>query len=221
MERIQKYINNCPNKNEIYLETMDLFFEGLDEESLWNMFQQRVNPEYSASVHELQNIDHVCDRCNTPMLTNEVESYAVCSNCGLTKAIMIMLVNYKYKRWEFTGYPYKRITHFRKHLKKLDRNVDVSRELQETLERMFKSIQSPFNRHKPQSRKNFLNYSYIIKKLLELNNNHEASTSLRYLKSKNKLRAHDKIWKGICDELGWTFSPSIKPITVTQPISVT
>ncbi len=167
MDRIREYINNRSDKNEIYLQTMDLFFEDLDEPSLWNQFIERVQPELAAK--QIQNIDHICEHCEQAMLTNEPEAIAVCQLCGLTKQLLIMYVNYKDKTWELTGYPYKRITHFRKHLKKLDRRMDVSRELHDRLEHMFKVIQTPFNKHRPTKRKNFSNYSYIIKKLLELN----------------------------------------------------
>ena len=86
MNRIQEYLSTCANRNEIYLNTMDLFFNNqLDEESLWKEFQQRVNPEYYDKV--VEDTENVCGECKIPMLTNEPESIAVCQNCGLTNTL--------------------------------------------------------------------------------------------------------------------------------------
>ena len=41
-------------------------------------------------------------------------------------------------------------------------------ELEEKLRTMFKMIQSPFLKHAPVKRKNFLSYSYVIHKFLQL-----------------------------------------------------
>ena len=41
-------------------------------------------------------------------------------------------------------------------------------ELEEKLRDMFKQIQGPFIKHSPKNRKNFLSYSYVLHKFLEI-----------------------------------------------------
>ena len=44
----------------------------------------------------------------------------------------------------------------------------ISRETEEELRRMFKEIQIPFHKFCPKSRKNFLSYSYVLHKFVQL-----------------------------------------------------
>ena len=77
---------------------------------------------------------------------------------------------------------------------------------------MFNEIQKPFEKYKimysPQ-RKNFLNYDYVLYKMLELLNKDEFLNCFSLLKSREKLYEHDKIWRGICSDLQWEFIPTI------------
>jgi predicted RNA-binding Zn-ribbon protein involved in translation (DUF1610 family) len=81
-------------------------------------------------------------------------------------------------------------------------------EVEEQLCNMFLKIQDSFERHCPPGRTNFLSYSYVIYKFCQLLNYTEYLKSFNLLKSKDKLRQQDKIWKNICADLGWTFHPS-------------
>jgi len=85
----------------------------------------------------------------------------------------------------------------------------ISREKEEMLRKRFKQIQIPFERNCPKGRVNFLSYSYILHKLCLLE---ELDGFVKYfplLKSPEKLRMQDKIWKAICRDLRWQFIPSI------------
>lgn len=85
----------------------------------------------------------------------------------------------------------------------------ISSEYEELLRTMFKEIQEPFFKHCPDTRKNFLSYSYVLYKFCELL---ELDYLLQYfplLKSREKLQQQDVIWKCICQELQWEFIPSI------------
>ncbi|CAH6421617.1 Poxvirus Late Transcription Factor VLTF3 like [uncultured virus] len=73
---------------------------------------------------------------------------------------------------------------------------------------MFKQIQKPFANNSHLSR-NFLSYTYVLKKFTELLDINNLEEYLPNLKSKEKLRSQDKIWKNICGELNWKFIPSI------------
>lgn len=87
--------------------------------------------------------------------------------------------------------------------------MQMSPELEEKLRNMFKLIQAPFLRFAPPGRKNFLSYSYVLHKLLQLLGEDDFLTCCTLLKSKDKLLVQDQIWKKICEELNWDFIPSV------------
>ena len=81
--------------------------------------------------------------------------------------------------------------------------------LEEKLKRMFCRIQSPFVRHSPAMRKNFLSYGYVLHKFVELLGEDAYLSKFPLLKSREKLRMQDSIWRAICNDLDWQFIPSI------------
>ncbi len=81
-------------------------------------------------------------------------------------------------------------------------------QLEERLRYMFKEIQDPFEKHCPKNRSNFLSYSYVLYKFCELLEEDEYLPYFPLLKSKEKLRQQDVIWKGICGELKWEYIPT-------------
>ena len=82
-------------------------------------------------------------------------------------------------------------------------------ELEEKLRDMFKQIQGPFIKHSPKNRKNFLSYSYVLHKFLEILGEDEYIKYFPLLKSREKLYQQELIWKNICEDLGWEFIKSI------------
>ena len=85
----------------------------------------------------------------------------------------------------------------------------ITKEMEEKLRFMFKEIQTPFELHCPKNRKNFLSYSYVIHKFIQLLDMDEYLIHFPLLKSREKLYQQDKIWKNICKELNWEFINSI------------
>ena len=85
----------------------------------------------------------------------------------------------------------------------------MSRDNEEKLRRMFKEIQIPFHKHCPKDRKNFLSYSYVLHKFVQLLSMDEFLICFPLLKSREKLHQQDIIWKKICNELRWEFVPSL------------
>ena len=85
----------------------------------------------------------------------------------------------------------------------------MTRETEEELRRMFKEIQIPFHKHCPKARKNFLSYSYVLHKFVQLLELDEFLPCFMLLKSREKLHQQDQIWKKICEELNWEFIPSV------------
>tara|TARA_X000001036_G_scaffold439484_1_gene490796 strand:+ start:3821 stop:4918 length:1098 start_codon:yes stop_codon:yes gene_type:complete len=88
----------------------------------------------------------------------------------------------------------------------------LSQELENHLVNMFREIQEPFAKHKQivaPDRKNFLSYSYTLNKMCELLGETDLLQYFPLLKSRDKNYVQDKIWKGICSDLGWQFNRSV------------
>jgi hypothetical protein len=81
----------------------------------------------------------------------------------------------------------------------------IRREVEDKMIRMFKQIDRVYDKVEHDRRKSFLNYYYIIFKLLELMKESELLPKAPLIRTIVRLRQHDKIWKGICEELGWSF----------------
>ena len=85
----------------------------------------------------------------------------------------------------------------------------MSVEIEEELRRMFKEIQVPFHKFCPKTRKNFLSYSYVLHKFVQLLGLKQYYNSFLLLKSREKLHQQDIIWKDICNYLKWEYISSI------------
>tara|TARA_R110002074_G_scaffold8841_2_gene35780 strand:+ start:7650 stop:8555 length:906 start_codon:yes stop_codon:yes gene_type:complete len=85
----------------------------------------------------------------------------------------------------------------------------MSNVLEAKLRLMFTEIQGPFERNCPEERKNFLSYSYVLYKFCELLGEDKYLPCFPLLKSKEKLKQQDSIWKGIAKDLHWEYIPTI------------
>lgn len=85
----------------------------------------------------------------------------------------------------------------------------ITREQDEQLCIMFEMIQIPFNIYCPETRTNFLGYSYVLYKFCELLELDDILKCFPLHKSDVKIKEHDKIWEKICEYLHWEFIPSI------------
>lgn len=89
-------------------------------------------------------------------------------------------------------------------------------EIEDKIKAMFQQIQEPFEKYKPAGRKNFLSYSYTLHKFFQILGLHEFSKYFPLLKSADKLRQQDDIFRKIVAEMAekdksinWVFYPSI------------
>ena len=85
----------------------------------------------------------------------------------------------------------------------------MSNVLEAKLRLMFTEIQGPFERNCPEERKNFLSYSYVLYKFCELLGEDKYLPCFPLLKSKEKLKQQDSIWRGIAKDLHWEYIPTI------------
>ena len=107
------------------------------------------------------------------------------------------------------------ITHFRKHWRNLAKRIGYFKRIDKYADRaelMFRRVEALFRRYKPETRKNFFNYKYILIKFFELFNRPDIRNTMNHLKSKEKLKAHDDIWYEICMEMKWKFISSKRRI---------
>jgi len=105
------------------------------------------------------------------------------------------------KYYEHIAYIHYRITGISSSL--------IPNDLIEKLKNMFELIQNPFYKYCPNTRKSFLSYSYCIHKMFQILGETEYIKYFPLLKNREKLYLHEKIWKKICNDLGWTFIPSM------------
>jgi hypothetical protein len=81
----------------------------------------------------------------------------------------------------------------------------MSREDEEKLRHMFREIQPSFKKHRPQGRRNFLSYGYILYKFCELLEMDEYLSCFPLLKNRDKLYLQDRTWQKICDDMDWEY----------------
>ena len=103
---------------------------------------------------------------------------------------------------------YEHVPHIINRLNGLPAPV-MTRDTEEKLRMMFKEIQTPFLKFCPKERKNFLSYSYVLHKFVQLLEMDEFLVCFPLLKSREKLHQQDQIWKKICEELHWEFIKSL------------
>jgi hypothetical protein len=94
--------------------------------------------------------------------------------------------------------------------------IELTTEVENKIKHMFKQIQIPFHKHKPPTRKNFLSYSYVLYQFFTLLDLGEFKKYFPLLKSSDKLRQQDEIWKKIVYDMAlidksvdWKFYPTI------------
>jgi hypothetical protein len=140
---------------------------------------------------------------------------------------IIELIKSELRKQRFKYLDYTKIDQVQKILKKLKLNdfyehiafiiskitgkpaPSINRETEETLKKMFDKIQEPFEKHCPKDRINFLSYSYVLHKFFQLLELDDYVKCFPLLKSRQKLRIQDEIWKKICYDCDWEFYPSV------------
>jgi len=81
----------------------------------------------------------------------------------------------------------------------------IPRLLEEKLITFFKQIDRTFDSLFNSRKQSFMNYYYVIYKLLQSMGQYELMMHVPLLKTKSRLIQHDRVWKMICDELDWVF----------------
>jgi hypothetical protein len=82
-------------------------------------------------------------------------------------------------------------------------------EMEEKIKVCFLAASSSFQRHCPPDRKNMISYQLVLLKLCELLGYHEFVPYFMLLKCREKLSRMCVLWKKICEDLDWTYIPSV------------
>lgn len=144
--------------------------------------------------------DAVYEQISTEMRKRRMDAHALTST--MLKSIMKSLRLNKY--YEHIAYILCNITG--------KKPLTLSLEIEERMKQMFNEIQEPFDKVVhivAPKRKNFLSYSFVLRKFAELMELDEIVDAFPLLKSREKLHVQDAIWKAICKELSWRFIPSL------------
>ena len=174
------FINNM-NKKKI----SDMF----DNPIYWNDYKPIKKTIQSLKRHDL---------CSCGGIIKLDSYYNCCSNCGLI--IMILDKTQEYTEYNTMPTVYKKDEHFIKLLQHCDvKNKDKYI----TQFNLLKNIYVKY----AGNRKNFLNYNYILFKLLEIDNIY--NDKIKMLKRIESLKEHDIIWKKMTKEIGLTYISSI------------
>lgn len=82
----------------------------------------------------------------------------------------------------------------------------LTQEIETKIKTMFQQIQAPFEKYKTSKRKNMISYSYILHQFFQILDLPEFSKYFSLLKSTDKLRQNDEIFKKIIEEMAKTDS---------------
>ena len=129
------------------------------------------------------------------------ESYISIDNISISKLRSIL------KKLKLNKY-YEHVPHIINRLTGTPAPI-ITREIEIKLRSMFKEIQNPWMKYCPNNRSNFLSYSYVLYKCLQLLEMDEYLEYFSLLKSREKLAEQDKIWKCICKDLRWEYIKTI------------
>jgi hypothetical protein len=87
----------------------------------------------------------------------------------------------------------------------------IKREIEDKMVRMFKQLDRVFGRVRskvPFARTSFMNYYFVLFKLLDALKQSELLYRVPLLKTSVRLKQHDALWRHICEELDWAFKPT-------------
>jgi len=85
----------------------------------------------------------------------------------------------------------------------------IKKLVEDKLIRFFKAVVQVYEPLKGSKRSSFMNYYYVLYKLLHLMKEYELLEYIPLLKTKQRIREHDRMWYRICIELDWAYYPTV------------
>jgi hypothetical protein len=87
--------------------------------------------------------------------------------------------------------------------------IQVSREEYDKVLEMFAEAEEIYEtKYKPRDRENFLKYTFVLHKIFLTIGRKDIAKYFTLLKSDNKMKQQEKVWKNICGDTGWVYHPS-------------
>jgi hypothetical protein len=222
----QLVCNNCQNNEFIYdRKNSDevctqcgttSYIVGMEEtnfvciessEQSGGIFNYKRNNHFQECLNQLQAKENTTI---PPMIIEELTKEFRKYNITDPKLISYSLVKTHLRKLKYSNY-YEHIPTIINEFCGIRAPV-LTPEMEQQLKIMFDQIQGPFEKWckiVSPHRKNFLNYNYVFYKMCQILHRTEFLIWFSLLKSREKLYEHDLIWKGICKELNWKFTPCI------------
>ena len=125
------------------------------------------------------------------------------------KSLNTVKIRYYLKKLSLTNF-YEHAPHI---LNKItgQKPIHIPHEVEAKWREMFRMIQEPFEIVKSEvcpKRISFLSYHFVLHKFAQLLSLHEYQHCFTLLKSNEKLKLQDRIWRGITGLLNWKYIPS-------------
>ena len=188
--KLYTYTSNKPSYKESIPENNYFAYKRINHFNEWlSQFQAKESTDIPPEVYELLLIE---------IKKSRIINMAKITPTKIREFLKKLNMN---KYYEHTAYIINRLNG--------ETPPTMTRDTEEKLRIMFREIQYPFMKYCPRNRKNFLSYSYVLHKFVELLCLDEYKKYFPLLKSRNKLEEQDKIWYDICSQLKWQYIPSI------------
>ena len=211
--------SNCGSENIINTENNYIVCSvcGLVEQRNMIDQEQATKEVQSKTVYPYKRLNHFIEWLNQlqgkESVTIPMEIYDKITNelnkLGYTNKSEIKLQTIKFilKKYKMNKY-YEHASYITSQISG-NPPPTLDNDTEKYLKRVFIEIEKSFDKHCPNNRINFLSYSYVLHKIFQLHGNTKVLIYFPLLKSREKIKVQDKIWKEICKDLGWTFYPSI------------
>lgn len=221
-----QFKKNKDEENLYYLNVMDLLIDSqklnkkkniydyfgnkngfFHNDDLYNEYMFRVYGDTSKKKLTYAKIEKTCKFCNIRLFYDNNSCKVVCPNCGYCIKRMVFDNSFNPKT-HYIKYEknYKKTDHLSNCLKKRSK---IPTYIKNLIEYKFNELSFPMQKIYKNNRKNFLNYPYVIRKILELLNQKKYMDYFPLLKSNKRIRQHDKLWRKLCIEMKWKFIPTL------------
>lgn len=189
----------CPNCGEID----DIIIESEVPSNL-ETFNEKPKYPYKRRGHCIEKLNQfLCKGTqNVPnvvftIINNEIIKYGlVKKNISLSFVEKMLKKHGLSKYYEQSIYIYNKITG--------TKPMTITREQYETVLSMFDKANEAYTKYKPPDRDNFLKYTFVLNKIFLTIGLKTHAKYFKLLKSDSKTNQQEKIWKQICNDIGWT-----------------
>jgi len=183
---------------------------------LYHEYKKRIGIENTYYNNIRRSPQTHCKYCNIIMIIDTESGNMVCSQCGLIDPFYYTVAHISDSNHNRVNqiHTYKKEDHLNKCL---DECPEMPLYIRNEIIKLFHAIKEPlFKIYKP-SRNNFLNYPYVIRKLLQISDHCEYMKYFNVLKSLKRIRQHDALWYKLCKRRDLQYFPTIQRRRIDSP----